>query len=65
MVIPQKFQARVLEEHHSSHPDIQRKKSLASGHLWWPGLDREIRNMVKACIACQQVNQAPVLQIVK
>ena len=54
VVVPQKLQDRVLQELHSSHPGMQRMKSLARSHVWWPGLDKDIENMVKACTSCQQ-----------
>ena len=30
-------------------------KSLAWGHIWWPGVDQEVEEMIKACMACQEV----------
>ena len=61
VVIPQKLQNSVLQELHNSHPGMQRMKSLARSHVWWPGLDRDIETMVKACTPCQQVKQAPAV----
>ena len=51
----------VLQELHSTHPGIQRMKSIGRSHVWWPGIDGDIENMVKACTACQQVKQAPAM----
>ena len=28
-------------------------------HIWWPGLDQEVEEMIKACTACQEVNTLP------
>ncbi len=52
VVIPQKLQDSVLQELHSTHPGIQRMKSQARGHVWWPGVDDDIENKVKSCTAC-------------
>ena len=32
-------------------------KSLARGHIWWPGLDKEIKNLGKACPSTLQSNK--------
>ena len=61
VVVPPKLQKMVLQELHSTHPSIQRMKSIGRSHVWWPGIDHDIENMVKACTACQHVKQAPAV----
>lgn len=34
-------------------------KALAHCHLWWPGLDNDIEQLVKSCQACLSVKAAP------
>ena len=29
-------------------------KALAISHVWWPGLDSEIEQLVKLCVPCQE-----------
>ena len=36
-------------------------KALARYHFWWPGVDEDITNLVKACQACQAVKQKPAV----
>ena len=50
--IPDKLQKRVLEELHTAHPGIVQMKSKARSHVWWPGLDSNIKFLVKSCIDC-------------
>ena len=59
VVIPKHLQRVVLQELHLSHPGVSRMKSIARSYFWWPGLDKEIENLVSACTACQAVRQAP------
>ena len=33
--------------------------ALARTHVWWPGLDKELEMLVKACQACQAVKDNP------
>ena len=61
VVIPRKLQQPILQELHSTHPGIQRMKALARSHIWWPGLDRDIEQLVRACTACQRVKQPPAV----
>ena len=36
-------------------------KALARSYIWWPGMDAEIDNLVKACSVCQQSRPAPAV----
>ena len=36
-------------------------KSLAWSHIWWPGLDQEVEEIVKACTACEEVKNTPAV----
>ena len=57
VVIPNKGKEAVLHELHCGHPGITRMKALARTYVWWPGIDKDIENMVQTCNECQ-VNQA-------
>nr|XP_029714159.1 uncharacterized protein LOC109408875 [Aedes albopictus] len=57
--VPAPLQKRVLEELHSTHFGTTRTKSLARGYCWWPGLDRDIEDMVANCADCQSVRAEP------
>ena len=59
MVIPKKLQASILEKLHKDHAGICRIKALAQSYGWWPGLDCEVEQLVKSCLPCQSVKNAP------
>ena len=59
VVVPSKLQQKVLGMLHETHMGIVRMKSIARSYVWWPGIDRDIETMVKACEECQAVKSAP------
>jgi hypothetical protein len=57
VVIPPKYQSRLLEEMHEDHPGIVRMKGRARMYLWFPGIDFEIETMVRSCSSCQSMQK--------
>ncbi|XP_043216310.1 uncharacterized protein LOC122378840 isoform X1 [Amphibalanus amphitrite] len=61
VVIPVKLRERVLQMLHDGHMGESHTKGFARMYVWWPNLDFDITQMVKACVTCQQYrHQAPV-----
>ena len=59
VVVPESCRKGVLSELHISHPGMVKMKSLARVHVWWPGIDKSIEQMVRECEACQSVRNNP------
>uniref|UniRef100_A0A914IEX9 RNA-directed DNA polymerase n=1 Tax=Globodera rostochiensis TaxID=31243 RepID=A0A914IEX9_GLORO len=59
VVIPQQLRRRVLVAVHFSHPGVVRMKALARSHVYWPGMDHGIEQMVKQCSECQSAAKLP------
>ena len=59
VIVPKRLRAKLLDELHRDHPGIVKMKSVARSYMWWPGLDQDIQNLVKACKSCQSVKNAP------
>lgn len=55
VIIPSSYRDCILSELHASHPGMVRMKSLARMHVYWPGLDLQIEQLVESCNACQSV----------
>ena len=36
-------------------------KSIARVHVWWPGIDKKIEEVVKSCLPCQSNRKKPPL----
>ncbi|XGW28165.1 hypothetical protein V3C99_008177 [Haemonchus contortus] len=60
IVIPSKFQNRVLALLHEGHPGMSRMKSLARCYVYWTNITKDIENFVRKCTSCQEVAKAPV-----
>ncbi|XP_058816916.1 uncharacterized protein K02A2.6-like [Topomyia yanbarensis] len=59
LVIPSLHRKRCLEQLHCGHPGMQRMKALARSYVYWPSLDADIINFVKACQHCAAVARSP------
>ncbi|XP_062700352.1 uncharacterized protein K02A2.6-like [Aedes albopictus] len=59
LVIPSLLRKRCLEQFHRGHPGMQRMKALARSYVYWPSLDADIVNFVKACQQCASVARSP------
>lgn len=51
-VIPAVLRESVLKELHEAHMGIVKTKGLARMYVWWPGISKDIENMVGSCIIC-------------
>ena len=61
VLVLEKLQHRVREMLHKGHLGIVRMKALARSYLWWPGLDRELGELAKACTQCQKEQSSPAV----
>jgi len=65
VVVPECLRPAVLQLLHKVHQGIVRTKALARSYVWWPGIDRDIEEMVKTCAICGETRphppQAPVI----
>ena len=59
VIVPTKLRAQVLEELHRDHQGMSRMKAVARSHLWWPGLDQQIEELVRSCERCLAGKPAP------
>ena len=57
----EKLQSKVLEELHTAHPGVVRMKSIARIHIWLPGIDKKIEEVVKSCLPSQTIRNKPTL----
>ena len=54
VVVPAALTDRYLQLGHRAHDGIVRTKQLLRSLCWWPGIDRAVTDLVKACDLCQQ-----------
>ena len=51
----------MLAELYTSHPGMVRMKSLEPLHVWWPSIDKDIEQMVRECMSCQESGTIPLV----
>ena len=54
VIVPPVGRAKMIDELHESHPGMRKMKSLARSYVWWPGIDHDVEEKVRACNVCQQ-----------
>ena len=59
IMIPEEFRNRILKQLHRGHPGIDRMKSIARSHVFWPKLDKHIVNFFKNCVSCMSQAKSP------
>lgn len=55
LVLPPTCRKRVLQQLHKGHPGIERMRSIARRYVYWPNIDEEIADLVRACNECASV----------
>ena len=58
VVVPESLRGQVLDLIHSGHQGETKSLPLARQSVFWPGISRDIREMVKACEQCNKYQQA-------
>ncbi len=59
VVIPKSYRAHVLTQLHEGHPGVTKMKGLSRMYVWWPGISKDIEDMVSDCTECQQHQSTP------
>ncbi|XP_039890321.1 uncharacterized protein K02A2.6-like [Simochromis diagramma] len=54
IVIPQKMRPEMLTRIHEGHLGIEKCKRRARETVFWPGMNKDIENMIRRCETCQK-----------
>ena len=63
VVIPAVLAKKILKDFHTGHLGMSRMKALMQNYVYWPGMDKDIKNMVKSCKSCALVAKAPPIKV--
>ena len=60
VIIPSALRLDILEKIHAGHQGIQKYRERAKSGVWWPGLSKQIEDLVRECSTCikTKVNRA-------
>lgn len=59
VIVPTGGRKEILKLLHATHPGVVKMKALARSYVWWPGIDKEIEDVVGTCETCQVTRHAP------
>lgn len=54
VVIPESLRDDILRQLHIGHQGVEKTRRLARESVYWPGIYKDIENIVKACEVCQE-----------
>ena len=57
--VPKPLRSTILNQFHQTHPGISAMKSMIRALVWYPGVDRDVTNIVKNCKQCHNVLARP------
>ena len=57
VVIPTSLRKEILQKIHEGHQGIDRCRARAKGSVWWPGITKQIAEMIHQCPKCAQEAQ--------
>ena len=57
IAVPENLRQRTLAIVHERHQRIVKTKTLLREKMWWPGIDRQVKSLIKSCHACQVTAQ--------
>ena len=55
IIIPEAYINKALTHLHQGHPGIVKMQNRATDTLYWPGMNNDVEQHVKACPACREV----------
>ena len=54
IVIPERERTFILKKLHETHQGLQKCRSNAQSAVWWPGLGRDLKDMIDNCRVCRE-----------
>ncbi|KAK9722673.1 Integrase zinc binding domain [Popillia japonica] len=54
VIVPEKLRPKVLGLLHESHQGVNRRRKRARKLFYWPGISREIADMIAKCKTCEK-----------
>ncbi|PAA51290.1 hypothetical protein BOX15_Mlig005755g5 [Macrostomum lignano] len=55
VILPKTLRLSAVQTAHSTHLGIDQTKSLLRAQFWWPGLDRDVKQLIGNCKTCKMV----------
>ncbi|KAK2712700.1 hypothetical protein QYM36_011401, partial [Artemia franciscana] len=59
IVIPVTMRREILQQLHHSHMGMEKTKQRARSIVYWPGINRNIEEMISQCITCGRLQMQP------
>ncbi|RXN35722.1 sec1 family domain-containing 2-like protein [Labeo rohita] len=60
IVVPTSLRSDMLSRVHASHLGIKKSKQRACDIMFWPGMGKEIKNMISKCSICSNIKESMI-----
>ena len=57
IIIPASMRQSILDKVHTGHQGISKCRERARQSIWWPGLSKQLEELVKSCPDCYRVQK--------
>ena len=62
VIIPSALRLEVLDKIHTGHQGIQKCRERSKDGLWWPGLSKQLEDLVRECTTCVKARKITLSQ---
>ena len=59
LVIPKSLRSQIKKDIHCGHQGIESCLRRAREHVFWPGMNKEVKEWIQTCEACREFEQTP------
>ena len=59
LVIPKSLRSQIKKDIHCCHQGIESCLRRAREHVFWPGMNKEVKEWIQTCEACREFEQTP------
>lgn len=65
IIVPKRLRTQILNQLHKDHSGMDRMKAMATSHVYWPTIDKQIEKHVRECDKCAAAGKSPTKTLLR